>query len=122
MCSDCTMSVRQDACEAYDKCCDGSECSGCGHLSECPLVSTGLADHETAALQIVAAFFGGDAIGIRKAHEAFKSVARALSVRTSTFRWGEHLVNGPERARGECSLCGAEFAEILGDRGCSAVD
>jgi hypothetical protein len=78
--------------------------------------------HETVALQVVASFFGGDSIGIRRAGEAFKSVAQALVMRASTFRWGEHLVNGPEGKAGECALCGAVFSEILEDRGCSAVD
>lgn len=122
MCSDCTMSVRQDACEAYDKCSDGSECAGCGHLPECHPASSGLDIHETVGLQVVADFFAGGAIGLRKAEASFKEVAGALARRANTFRWGEHLINGPEGAKGQCSQCGAEFAEILGDRGCSAVD
>lgn len=116
------MSVRQDACEAYDKCSDGSECAGCGHLSECHHTSAGLDVEDVAALQTVTDFFGGERVGIREAREAFKSIALALAMRAKTFRWGEHLINGPEGEKGECSLCGAEFAEILGDRGCSAVD
>lgn len=122
MCSLCTMSVRQDACEDYDKCRDGSECTGCGHLSECHAASTGLAVDETVALQVVTAFFSGQDVGIRRATDAFQTVAHALVMRAEAFRWGEHLINGPAGERGECSQCGAEFSKLLDDRGCSAVD
>jgi hypothetical protein len=108
------MSVRDDACDAYHKCTDGSECSTCGHLEECH--EPGLEPSEMEAVAAVAHFFGGTR-GFDEAAKAWKVVADALASRCLPFDWGEHRVSD-----GECENCGGSFSGIANDKGCSAVE